>query len=165
MKNETLYNKTVDILVQAYFNDTLVASKCEACVIGNIVAANNGYKIEILNEEIQWFDKENKPIEPKWSNVFVSAINPFLWGLFRTVKQEINLNRYYGSTRKEIDSTGYSLQELAKIESSFEKAYCGFGDRMFKGLMAVIDVLDTIHENTDTQVTTQTKNKFVKQLA
>ncbi len=40
MKNKSLYDKTVSILVDAYMNDTLQHGNCFACAVGNIVAAN-----------------------------------------------------------------------------------------------------------------------------
>ena len=164
MKNETLYNKTVDILVQAYFNDTLISGVCEACAVGNLIASNNGYKIEILNGEAQWFNKGNYPLEPTWKSVFVSNATEYFWGLFRSVQQDVNLRNYTGGTRKEIDSTGYTVQELALIERAFEKGYRGLGDRMFNALMSVVNCLDQIHENTDPVAAEQTKRKFNKTL-
>jgi hypothetical protein len=139
MKNEALYNKTVDILVKAYFNDTLVHGKCNMCAVGNLCGGE------------------------------------YLWGrLFRTehgVQYFGNaMLEYYGikydsnkmiEGLRQIDNTGYSLLELAKIEFAFESA-SGEGDWSFNGLMAVIEVLDQIHENTDTQITTSAKERFKK---
>ncbi len=53
------------------------------------------------------------------------------------------------------------------IEHAFEYAPKGNSedDYMFNGLMAVVDALDIIHENTDINITKEIKQKFVKQLA
>lgn len=42
MKRPELYQKTVDILVKAYFDDTLQHGNCYACAVGNIIAGNCG---------------------------------------------------------------------------------------------------------------------------
>ena len=133
MKNEKLYQKTVDILVQAYFNDTLEHTKCHACVVGNLCGGKSA-----------------------WSEVFMTA-----WG-----EQTLVKSRYVGEAKKQIDGTGYSLKQLMKIEFAFETADEGDSqdEWMFNGLMAVIDVLDKIHENKNEQLTIQSKNKFIKQI-
>lgn len=145
MKNEQLYNKTVDILVQAYFNDTLKHGNCYACAVGNMVAANKSYKYYqgIWVEAFSW-----------WDNVFSTDSDCGI--------QTIEINNYTGEAKEQIDSTGYSVRELAKIERSFETAPRGNSDDewMFNGLMAVIDVLDKIHENTDAELTNTTKLRF-----
>ncbi len=150
MKNEALYNKTVDILVQAYMKDTLVHRDCHACAVGNLIAANMGYSIIRDNENNCSWDNSAQ----FWDEVFVT-----IYGL-----QSLYPHKYTGLAKQQIDSTGYTYLELAKIEKSFESV-----DRdedidiwMFDGLMAVVDALDQIHENTDTVVTEKSKGKFNK---
>jgi len=150
MKNKQLYDKTVGILVDAYFNDTLKHNYCTACAAGNIVAANMGFAFTGL----AW-RSENKTYEmPYWNHVFLTS----------TFRQRRCPKWYVGEAKLQIDSTGYTWQELAKIEYAFETAQKGNSDDewMFNGLMSVIDVLDIIHENTDTHVTTLYKSKFNK---
>lgn len=136
MKNPELYNRTVDILVQAYFNDTLRHGNCSACAVGNIIKANGGFKGFFSN----------------WAEVFMTVEG----------QQGICPENYEGDAKSEIDSTGYAWQDLAKIEKSFESAKGIKDEKMFNGLMAVIEVLDQIHENTDQEVTKVSKQKFVK---
>lgn len=145
MKNEQLYNKTVDILVQAYLNDTLQHGNCYACAVGNMVAANKSYTYY----EGMWVDAFSW-----WNSVFSTDV---YYGI-----QTIEINNYTGDAKEQIDSTGYSVRELAEIELSFETAPRGNSDDewMFNGLMAVIGVLDKIHENTDTELTNNTKLRF-----
>lgn len=136
MLKPELYQRTVDILVKAYFEDTLRHGDCSACAVGNLV--NYG-----------------KPKETwEWASVFYTG----------GMGQELFPCNYIGKAKDEIDSTGYTWQELAKIEYAFETAPKGISNDewMFNGLMAVIDVLDQIHENTDTQVTATTKQRFQK---
>jgi hypothetical protein len=136
MINEPLYRRTVDILVNAYFNDTLKHGDCFACAVGNIV--NYGKPEQTSN----------------WVGVFYTA----------DMKQWIRPDQYEGYAKYEIDSTGYKWQELAKIEYAFESAPRGNSEDewMFNGLMNVIDVLDDIHQNKDTEATKEVKKRFVK---
>lgn len=136
MLKPELYQKTVDILVKAYFEDTLEHGNCSACAVGNIV------------------NYEKSKMSWSWANVFCTSSRI----------QIVEPNNYEGAAKDEIDSTGYTWRELAKIEYAFETAPKGnSGDEwMFNGLMAVIDVLDQIHENTDNQVTATTKQRFQK---
>lgn len=160
MKNETLYNKTVDILVEAYFNDELISQDCCACACGNLIAKNNNYKrVEIANK-VMWVTKDGEYINPLWSNVFATGVTTF-FGFTVNKKQWLHLQNYNAEAKEEILSTGYQLHELTQIESAFEKGYKG-ADPMFNAMIAVIDVLDNIHDNKDSIRTTYTKQRFVK---
>lgn len=150
MIKEELYHKTVDILVKAYFDDTLKHGNCVACAVGNII---NHYR-PFTSEE-----KTNLQYRISgWSSVFCTL------GAGHPDQEQVILPRNYkGDSKEQIDSTGYTWQELAKIEFYFETAPQGKSEDewMFNGLMAVIDVLDEIHENKDTKVTADSKRKFV----
>lgn len=133
MKNESLYRKTVDILYDAYFNDTLQHRNCYACAIGNLIAANNGYcftESSDFNNRIVWdvcngnYAQSNFPV---W----------FSRNSIECVKQ--------------LESTGYSINEGWLIEGAFERASIGLSeeDYMFNGLVAVLEVLKQIHEVED----------------
>lgn len=153
MKNQELYNRTVDILVNAYFNDTLVHGDCYACAVGNLVAANMGINLfESSRKKIYWANAQ-----ASWT--FVHCCNSI--GI-----SNFNIQHYNGEAKEQIDSTGYTPYETAKIEYAFETAPKGKSEDewMFNGLMAVIDVLDEIHENKDQTLTQQSKSKFIKQL-
>lgn len=130
MIRESLYHKTSDVLYQAYFKDELKHGDCSACAVGNICkAAGASNQVRML-----------------WKYVFVTETN-----LFLGQHQWINEDRYSGVPKKVIDATGYTWQELAKIEYAFETAPKGNNDEdwMFNGLVAVLDVLKEIHEVTD----------------
>lgn len=164
MKNEQLYNKTVDILVQAYFSHTLEHGNCFACAVGNIVAGNCGIKYEtIIHHNLPALVWAGHKLSN--SNIDGIEITPTYYVLRNT-----QLTGAPSKTLSMQKSTGYTWDELSRIEKSFEdvnlsiEAASNDDDRMFNGLMAVIDVLDKIHENTDTTVTTQTKKKFNKVL-
>lgn len=147
MIREKLYNKTVDILVQAYFNDTLKHNDCAMCAVGNIIAGNG------IRRELDWTKYNSKEVNNRqWQFVFIGGKH--------------YPSEYKGNAKIAIDATGYTWQELSKIELAFERCEIGGSEEnwMFNGLMSVIEVLDEIHQNTDDTITTQSKNKFNKQL-
>lgn len=154
MKNSELYNRTVNILVDAYFNDTLEHGNPCACAVGNIIAANMGKKINVVNpnfaSKLGW---DGEQIDAAY---WYSCIN--------------DAEHLLGpKTVAEINSSGYSVDEIIRIENAFESARF-FGRRqddeiMFQGLTNVIEVLDQIHENTDEALTSDTKKRFDKSLA
>lgn len=140
MNRQDLYRKTVDILYQAYFKNTLQHENCAACAVGNIIAANSGknYKMAITN--LYWEGGD------------------YLWNrLFNTTFGIQNVNTmwlFHPETMAQINSTGYPWQELAKIEYAFETADKGQSaeDYMFNGLVAVLKVLQELHEVEDDAV-------------
>lgn len=162
MKHPELYQRTVDILVDAYFNDTLEHGNCYACAVGNMIAGNCNYDIADTGKPWKvWLSNQFQVSNPKregWASVFMTDYN-----IGKQVKKYYNYNH---EAKRQIDSTGYSLDQLAKVEYAFEMADKGASqeDYMFNGLMAVIDVLDIIHENTDAAAIQSTKKRFVKNL-
>lgn len=152
MNRENLYHKTVDILVQAYFNDTLEHDNCFACAVGNIVASGCNIELEKTHgfSAVTW----NSLQLPYWKTVFLTG----------DCTQRVNPQNYKGIAKKQIDATGYSWEQLAIIEYAFESAIKGNSSEeyMFNGLMSVIEALDEIHENKDPEVSTKSKNRFCK---
>lgn len=55
MKNQQLFDKTVSVLVNAYFNGYLNPVDCAACAVGNLVAGglNSNYPYLLLNLNFQ----------------------------------------------------------------------------------------------------------------
>lgn len=137
MNRPELYKKTTDILFAAYFNDTLENGICTACAVGNIIAANMGYSFS----KKCWISNQQQLMITEWDTVFIT-----LGG-----SQKINPTQYRDEAKKQIDSTGYHWQELAKIEFAFETADKGNSDEdyMFNGLVAVLEVLKSIHQVED----------------
>lgn len=139
MKNENLFKKSVQILSEAYFNDTLRHGNCYACAVGNLIAANTG---KVYKEY------------PKDRYETISSPPTFRWD--GTVSWQIVSYSYIGQSDRErrefglaeIASTGYTVNEFMQIEKAFEGANRGKSDDdwMYNGLMAVVDVLQVIHE-------------------
>jgi hypothetical protein len=153
MKNKELYDKTVSILVDAYFNDTLQHGICSKCAVGNLINAAKPFTRKQIDDLIHSRDG--------WVKVFCTI------NANRISEQHlIYPDNYVGEAKKQIDSTGYSWENLSKIEYAFETASegCNQEDYMFNGLMAVIEILDEIHENKDIEKTAQSKKRFNKEL-
>lgn len=164
MQREQLYHKTVDILVQAYFNDTLQHGNCFACAVGNIVAANCGIKFQLMaRENKRFYDMIVKPLT--WEGYGID--------IKKTITYFAHDNGEYPQELSyQIIKSGYSFKELNQIEQAFESAVSlsyepKFGqtddEAMFNGLMNVIDALDEIHENKDEATTQSSKKKFTKE--
>lgn len=162
MKNKELFEKTISILVEAYLNGTLVKGNCQACAVGNIVAGNNDWNYiteDLVEEDFHWdcvphidmimgdWDiEEIKYSYAQWYNVF---------GTF-SQKPFTKPENYIGGAKEQIDSTGYTWQELAEIEKAFEQSV-----DMYSGLMNVVEVLGEIHQ-VDEKIIEENKLMFVK---
>jgi hypothetical protein len=147
MKNKELFDKTVKILVNAYLNNSLEPGNCHACAVGNIIAANMGIK---YNKDLQWIGRQ-----VAWSRVFVTFS-------FR-IAQVKRPWAYTGEALEQINSTGYSWEDLARLEYAFERAPRSKAreEQMFNGLMAVAEVLGEIHEM-DEKTKEVTKELFAR---
>lgn len=153
-----LYKRTTDILYQAYFKGTLEHSNCYACAVGNMVAASCDITFEqkVVGGQFEWVWKGHAyPGHVGWGRVFITSC----------FGQMVDENNYIDEPKRQIDSTGYRLHELAKIEYAFEAAPRGQNDEdwMFNGLAAVLDVLKEIHQATDQDLLTNNNNRFKEQ--
>lgn len=136
------FNHTMDLLVKAYMNDTLKHAECEACAVGNICRGDSQWNSCFITVE-------GKQIRAKEDEIIVRSA----FGIIKVTSlyDPKNPKDAIEIKRQSIDliaSTGYSIDELARIEFTFEKAMRGKNsdDYMFNGLMAVLDVLAEIHE-------------------
>lgn len=163
MNRPDLYQQSIDTLAQAYFADELKHNHCDHCAVGNLLK-----RIAV---------RMNIPLAA-WSNKFITVgcwgrrkqliappgmvIAKHTGSYYLPIGRSENLRKKESAARLLILHSGYSLQELAKIEYVFETAGTGKceEDYMFNGLMAVVDALDSIHENNDTEVTTTQKKRF-----
>jgi hypothetical protein len=146
-EHKVKFADTVAILVKAYLNNELKHGDCECCAVGNIVHAA-GYK-KYYHEKMQL---DSCGI---WKNVFCTDDGVQQWRTYR--------DEYYFAGIQCIESTGYSTEELARVEYAFEKASDSESndERMFNGLMAVVDVLAEIH-GIDLKQAEEAKQLFVK---
>lgn len=139
------FENTVDILVKAYLNDTLQHGNCTACAVGNIIAASCGFKFEKRIEKTNIL---------KWVGHSVEEAKEWYYGYgtLKVLETDLTLK------------TGYSHIELGLIERAFESSLdIGIkpDERMFNGLMAVVEVLSEIH-GIDLTQKEEAKKMFVK---
>lgn len=165
MTNQKKFEHSVNVLLKAFLNDTLIHGNCYACAVGNLIAdglCTNVVKKHNGLKGLVWDNGESYPGGDNWE------FNLNGWGaVFSTnrnggkKKQEIN-TKYLKSSRaqKQIYVTGYTWQELARIEKAFESADMRRKDKMFHGLILVVDVLAEIHE-IDLTTVKETKELFV----
>lgn len=160
------FDNTVSILVKAWLDGTLLKGHCCACAVGNICATSLGVKVVGIvrpDETLPLWQQERQASwagydedSAEWRMVFMTTPD----GL-----QSIDADNYHGQARREIEATGYSWQELARIEFAFETAEYGYDEAAeFAGLMAVVDVLADIH-GIDLATAEVAKGLFVKEAA
>ena len=145
------FEHSVDVLVKAYLNDTLEHMECHACAVGNLVA--DALNVKIMKDKYGCIWEVGKM--PYWYDVIgLGSVN--------------HGHRNILKAQREADATGYSLEELAKIEHAFENASDPNGSRdgfdelwMFNGLLAVVDVLAEIH-NVDLSVKEQAVGRLTE---
>lgn len=148
MTQREKFFETVGILVEAYMNGVLMHGNCAACAVGNIIAAKLRCKIapfeNAFGEEFYSWERGGQQLTPVWGLVFITGSDGPVQ----------NPEAYIGNCKLQIDASGYSWQDLARIEVAFERAahYDGNGkllnapdEAMFDGLMAVTNVLAEIH--------------------
>jgi len=156
------FENTVNILVKAYINETLEHANCAACAVGNLIAHAKGV-IPILMDDTNygelyhWSNGE----EPLWQRVFCT----------HSAYQQIHPDQYFGTAKEQIDITGYSWEQLARIEEAFESKSDRininhqsrkYKDKLqFNGLMAVVTVLAEIH-GVDLETAENARKMFVK---
>lgn len=156
MNHLATFDNTVGILVKAYLEGTLLKGHCYACAVGNICAAALGKQVVgVVRSE------NSDAIDANWSGSGHYAMWRYVF-MTRFGKQDCNEDAYESLAKQEIDATGYTWQQLARIEYAFETAGKGFNEAAeFAGLMAVVDVLADIH-GVDLTTTTAAKALFVK---
>lgn len=150
------FDNTVSILAKAWLAGTLVKGNCCACAVGNICAAALGAQITDVHRSHQGLVFANWSADsPAWQSVFCT----------RPFGQTLHANSYAGKAKEQIDATGYSWRQLARIEKAFETASNQDGEAAeFAGLMAVVDVLADMH-GIDLATAEVAKGLFVKEAA
>ena len=138
---------TVNVLVKAYLNDRLEHGDCRACAVGNIVEDAGFYRAYNMNI--------SEGCNSVWKWLFYTCGRKQISGSNDPEKQRIACET--------IKATGYTVEEMMKIEFAFETAPYGRNEDqwMFNGLMAVVDVLAEIH-GIDLTAKEEAKKLFVK---
>ena len=165
MKNKkATFEHSVDVLVKAYLNDTLVHGNCYACAVGNLVCHGMGFimakGINESNRFVHWVGQKYPGWPNGWGGVVSSDFGEDDDGN-TIIEQEIDIDYFKGIAMIQIESTGYTVDQIAQIEYAFESARITDGDVMFKGLLAVVDVLAEIH-GVDLSVKEQAVGRFTE---
>jgi len=161
MTNQEHFNRSVAVLVKAFFDGRLECTDCAACACGNLVAAANGYKVVPhdwllpsgeLGPDAEWFDCNRA--QEGWPSDMAEVTEEGL---------------------RQIASTGYTTAQFTQIEAGFmmlkhhqaieiaAEAYGEVKENWFR-LMNVVDVLADIH-GIDLTTATAAKALFVKPAA
>lgn len=136
MKNPELFHKTVGILVKAYLNESLVHNSCQACAIGNII-----YNIDRKFHDSLNYDEHLAYVVSGETQI--------------TIKNKLSPIHL-----KQLSMTGYTINDIIKIERSFEAVRECKDESGYKGLMNVVNTLSKIHKTTEVE-TSQAKDLFV----
>lgn len=147
MTEKEKFDKSVGVLVNAYLNSTLQHRDGCGCVIGNLVAAACGLRLSRYNLGAAW---DEKGMEPDW---FVA--------LCEVRFQETRNAEEVRKGKEQIESTGYTIQQIDRIEAAFESVYIYDDIDGYKGLMKVVDVLADIH-HVELSDVNEAKAMFVK---
>lgn len=128
MKNKELFDKTIAILVKAYFEGQLIKGDYCACAVGNLIVANCGYKI------IDNPNADEDGIKLAWDKaVAESWFEQLIW---TDESPSISI-----TVKNQVKKTGYKVHEIIGIENAFES-----GKDNYEGLMLICEYLMEIHE-------------------
>jgi hypothetical protein len=156
MNKPQLFHQTVDILVKAFFQGTLLAGKCSACAVGNLVAHYKGTKPNSNS-----YDRFEDCSHPQWQSVFLGGRTRLSYQMLMEDTEQIpwRIDVRIPEGLEQIKSTGYTIDELMRIEFAFETETkrrfesgreLSSDERHFAGLMGVLDVLCDIHKVDET---------------
>jgi len=105
-------------LVKAYFDDTLDYMSPCGCAVGNMIAYSLGYSVKKFSSVkdddisstpyIKWKNSKGNYISGNWGDVIIAGTGK--------LKDLDFIPQYY---IEEIESTGYSIKEIALIEQRF----------------------------------------------
>src|SRR5690606_29396059 len=154
------FNHTINILARAYLNNTLRRGDCRACAVGNILGTHRWSSLFITYNFGEGRGKRQIIALPGFvlmNRTTDHIIQVPIWKLPEQIAKRIE------EVQKAIIESGYTIEELARIENAFELAPEGNNrdEAMFNGLMAVVDVLADIH-GIDLKQKEEARKLFVK---
>lgn len=137
--------KAIDIFLDSLNSNTLQHGTCTACAVGNLVAAGCG--VQLFNRSDFIIADNDVFITPygsiditDWANLFITSDNG--------VQEKRELSRFTPSDQKRlqalIDTTGFTIDELAEIEYTFETVARHTG--VIFALEAVVKVMMSFDE-------------------
>lgn len=160
MSEQAKFDHTVQVLVQAYLNETLEKDNCQACAVGVLIAhAAGAVYVRKPNDYNGDLHLEAQPRIVDWLGAICTSED-----CDQDLDKQVYLNQ--PNIKAAFDSTGYSFEQLARIEYTFvsndgDDPMASDAERQYVGLMAVVDVLADIH-GLDLTAATQAKARFVR---
>lgn len=157
MTNQEHFNRSVSVLVKAFFEGTLEGGSCAACACGNLIAAANSLTI-IPASEASRLGKGKY----MWAEMALLVERQQTMG--RDPHSIWDGRTVFPNPSGMIAATGYSREHLRDIEEAFMAWGSGFtmefGSNL-DGLLRVVDVLANIH-GIDLATAEASKLLFVK---
>lgn len=154
------FHETIDILVKAYLNNTLEHHKCSACAVTNIIGHTGWTRFFVTIQT----DEGDNIIQHRADGETI-LIPSLFFGAYAVPVHEVpdHVIKEREAGLLAIESSGYSIDELARIEFAFETSDRGNSkdEHMFNGLVAIVDVLAEIH-GIDLEQKEEAKALFVK---
>src|SRR5690606_7196679 len=127
------FNYTVGVLINAYLSGKLERGYCGLCAVGNILNGRTEWSVLFLTDS---YGKQRRGQE----------LHDYLTNVQRFVTPE-EIEPKSTCALIDIRRSGYTVDELAEVEFSFETAPKGISldDIIINGLVAAIDALAKIH--------------------
>jgi len=123
----------IDKLYHQQKNNNIFPENPWVCFVGTMVYLSLGITQNELKAIIEEEPDANAGYLNSWTRVFCTVPNDLdEEGVY---KQDINPDNYYGEAKRQIDSTGFSYSDLAKIEFLYET----------KGFKAAMNMLKSLN--------------------
>jgi hypothetical protein len=129
--------KAINIFLDAINEGTLIKGDCTKCAVGNLVRVGMGLGNSYCIENLQEDPKTRQYIN--WSLIFCTKESDSKQYFKRKTYPKIF--KKYPIVEQQIKSTDFTVEELAKIERTFEKYASNDRQGMIRGLEAVIKVM------------------------
>lgn len=149
MNRPELFNLAVNTGIKSLMNDTLEQGNSCGCFGGNLIANVLKIGINKLDYTVGRYADWDRSF-PFWYDTLEDyrTCRPLDIPILKSTKKSFN------EGLKQIESTGYTIEEFDRLEKAFEK-----GKNEFDGLLNVVTVLCEIHEMDDT-VKVKTRELF-----
>lgn len=143
------FYKSVDVLVTAYNNGTLIHQSCAACAVGNLVMAACDYTTNSDFDE--WITTDGKSLGRIYTSRGLAKKSTAWYSAARC--QGYNDDPALTEIGKtQIASTGYTPEDIYKIEKAFELTRGFPKPASVHALVRVITCLAEIHKLPDDEL-------------
>jgi len=176
MNRPNQFWRSVNVLATAYLQGKLKPYECEACAVGNLIAADlDGASTDTSIEQWpshsgfgEWPEAKCAMFDRTWD--FTGAIRlvdsepDLLMETCSFDSQLLPVSKYsVTEVRPELATNlSYTTGELLRIEAALLETTeaCPSDNELFDGLMAVVDMLFEIHEVEDEDLRAEAKQSF-----